>query len=386
MPLSRRSFIRIIGGGVVFAAAAGVAATQVGHMPEEAIAGWNGPTEGESDPRIRALSYALLAPNPHNRQPWLVDLRTPEVIDLYVDRDRLLPHTDPYSRQIVIGHGTFLELLVVAATATGHRAEVRYLPDGPFPDQKIGTGRIASIRLIKDETLKPDPLFAAIPNRRSNKEPYDLSRPIEKTDADSLIASGFDSVAQLDLAVDGAVRDSLRTLAQDAFEIEVRTPRTLQESIDLMRIGPAEIAEHRDGLDFAGPMFYWLKQVGMMDREEMARPGSTAFNQSLTIYKELHDNTAGFGWLTTAGNDRETQLRSGRAYARLNLTATAVGLSMHPVSQALQEYPEMDATQARLRQLLKTPDGATIQMLFRLGYAATPGPSPRRDLRDIIRA
>lgn len=385
MPISRRSFIRVMGGGVVLAAA-GIAATRVGHMPEEAIAGWNGPGEDVSDPRIRALSYALLAPNPHNRQPWLVDLKTPDAIDLYVDRDRLLPHTDPYSRQIVIGHGAFLELLSIAATATGHRAEVAYLPDGPYPENTIGEGRIAGVRLIEDKTLKTHPLFTAIPQRRSNKEPYDLTRPVEAAHVTALENSGFDDVARLDLALDGPERDTLRGLAQDAFEIEVRTPRTLQESIDLMRIGPAEIAEHRDGLDFSGPFFYWLKQFGMMDRKEMARPGSTAFNQSLEIYKELHDNTAGFGWLTTIANDRKTQLRSGRAYARLNLAATSAGLSMHPVSQALQEYPEMAATQRRLKKLLKTPGGDTIQMLFRLGYAATPGPSPRRDLRDIIRS
>ena len=55
------------------------------------------------EPRMQALSYAILAPNPHNRQPWLVDLQVDGQVTLYVDQTRLLPHTDPFSRQIVAG-------------------------------------------------------------------------------------------------------------------------------------------------------------------------------------------------------------------------------------------------------------------------------------------
>ena len=77
---------------------------------------------GETDPRRRALAHAILAPNAHNMQPWLVDLSEADVITLYIDRTRLLPETDPFSRQIVISHGTFLELLVLAAAAEGYSA------------------------------------------------------------------------------------------------------------------------------------------------------------------------------------------------------------------------------------------------------------------------
>ena len=47
--------------------------------------------------------------------------------------------------------------------------------------------------------------------------------------------------------------------------------------------------------------------------------------------------------LLSEGNDRVTQLQSGRAYVRAQLAATAAGLSMQPLSQALQEYPEVQA-------------------------------------------
>jgi hypothetical protein len=46
---------------------------------------------------MSALSFALLAPNHHNRQPWIVDLGAAHTVTLYADTGRLLPETDPFS-------------------------------------------------------------------------------------------------------------------------------------------------------------------------------------------------------------------------------------------------------------------------------------------------
>ena len=63
------------------------------------------------------------------------------------------------------------------------------------------------------------------------------------------------------------------------------------------------------------------------------------------------------------------------------LAATAQGLSMHPLSQALQEYPEQAAHYQAVHQLLSAADrGQTVQMWTRLGHAPAIGPAPRRGL------
>ena len=117
MNLSRRKMIFLVGGGAVLAAggAFGFAATRT---PQTAYLPWSR-AGSYDDPRMRALSWALLAPNPHNRQPWLADLSEDGAITLHVDTDRLLPHTDPFNRQITIGLGCFLELLRMAAAEDG---------------------------------------------------------------------------------------------------------------------------------------------------------------------------------------------------------------------------------------------------------------------------
>lgn len=60
----------------------------------------------------------------------------------------------------------------------------------------------------------------------------------------------------------------------------------------------------------------------------------------------------------------------------MNLAATGLGLGFQPLSQALQEYPEMAAHYAAIHTRL-APQGGTVQMLSRIGDADQPPPSPR---------
>jgi hypothetical protein len=353
-------------------------------MPEEAIAAWRGPDGRGGDLRRRLIAFAMLAPNPHNRQPWLVDLKTPGRITLYCDRVRLLPATDPYSRQILIGHGTFLELLAQAAAAMGYRADITYFPKGEFGPKTIDDRPVAEIALVKDAGAKPDPLFAQVLKRRTNREVFDRERPLSPATVAALRTTALDPAVRLSTATDDAMLPALRKLAIDGFIKELRTPHTYEESIQLMRIGASEIAKHRDGISIHGPMMWWLKQFGMLDKSALRDPNSKSFEVGLDMARDQGGSAMGFFWLTTADNSRTTQLKAGRAYVRLHLKATELGLAQQPMSQILQEYPEMAALQARFLKAVGAKPGETVQMLARLGYAAPVGPAPRRPLNDLI--
>ena len=64
--------------------------------------------------------------------------------------------------------------------------------------------------------------------------------------------------------------------------------------------------------------------------------------------------------------------------------AGAAGLAFHPLSQALQEFPEMQEHYDRAHALLGAAEGETVQMLVRLGYADAPPPAPREPLASKI--
>ena len=62
---------------------------------------------------------------------------------------------------------------------------------------------------------------------------------------------------------------------------------------------------------------------------------------------------------------------------RVALQATANGLAMQPMSQALQEYPEMEQYYETVHTWLTDGPDERVQMLVRLGYAKAVGPAPR---------
>src|SRR5450755_2746108 len=174
--VDRRKFIRLSGGGVVVAATVASAGCSQ-QMPAAAVEPWRGPGQ-EADVRRWILGYAILAPHSHNLQSWLVDLGTPDEIVLRCDLSRLLPETDPFSRQIMMSHGTFLELLDIAARERGLKAEISLFPEGEFGPEKLDRRPVARVRLAADPSIQKDPLFRQILARHTNRSRYDLRRPV----------------------------------------------------------------------------------------------------------------------------------------------------------------------------------------------------------------
>ncbi len=368
---SRRSFLRIAGSTAVVVAASHYALTR---HPATALEPWQQAGQSYTDPKMRALSFAILAPNPHNLQPWLVDLKTPNQITLYCDLERLLPETDPFNRQIVIGLGCFLETLHLAAAEDGYSIEITPFPEGE-PGATVDRKPIAQIKFEKNQS-SPDSLFKQVLTRRSTKEPFDPARPVE-AETLAILHQAAMPYAVAHTSRDNSQVQQLRDLGWRAHQIEVKTPRTNQESIDVMRIGKAEIQANPDGIDLGGVMLETLNHVGLFTRKQLADPKSNTFQQGLDLYSKIHQTSMAYLWLVTETNSRTEQLAVGRAWMRVSLAAMAQGLSIHPISQALQEYPEMKTTYDELRALLDIRDSQRIQMLARLGYGPQVPPSPR---------
>ncbi|MDB5860023.1 MAG: twin-arginine translocation pathway signal protein [Ramlibacter sp.] len=379
MEQGRRGFIRLVGGGLIVAGAATMAGCSQ-RMPAAAIAPWKGPGD-EPDVRRWILGYAILAPHSHNLQSWLVDLATPNEILLRCDLGRLLPQTDPFSRQIMMSHGTFLELLDIAARERGLRADIELFPEGTFGPDAIDQRPVARVRLVPDGAVRKDPLFAQILARHTNRNPYDLGRAVP-ADAWQAMAEAV-KPSPLRLGFVGKDQPDLlaqhRAIAAEAWRIELTTPRAMLESFKVLRVGAAEIEQHRDGLYLLDPMVVLMTRVGLFDRSKAPAPDDYATTSQVKDFGKKLESTPGFLWMVTEANDRSTQVNAGRAYARVQLAATAHGLAMQPLQQALQEYPEQANPHASVRRLLGASQPAsTVQMWARVGYASPVDPAPRR--------
>jgi hypothetical protein len=242
---------------------------------------------------------------------------------------------------------------------------------------------VARIRLQPDPSVAKDPLFAQITRRHTNRNAYDPARPVPAAAWQAMA----EAVRPHPLRFGWAGADAPAALAQhraiaaEAWRIELQTPRTFLESLKVMRVGADEVVRHRDGLSLLDPKVVWLARLGLFDRSQAPAPDSFAITGQIKDFGAKLDSTPGFLWMVSEGNGRATQVNAGRAYARVQLAATAHGVAMQPLQQALQEYPEVAKPYAEIHQLLQAPQLAqTVQMWARVGFAAPVGPAPRRGL------
>ncbi len=366
MDLNRRGFA--IGAGCAFALVGAGAAWKVTQMPQTGIAPWTLDATPPADVRLDAFRHAILAPNPHNRQPWLIELIGTNSAILRCDPAKRLPETDPFDRQITIGFGTFCELARIAAAERGVRIDIIPFPEGE-PQPRLDARPVARLEFVADPSVTRDPLFRAIVERRTNRSIY--AAPPSPAQLAALMQ------ADIDLTTDPALLAKLRGITVAAIATETQTPRTHGESVRLMRIGYAEIDATPDGLFLAGPMIEATSAIGMTTRASIADPASSAFAIGLDGLRDTYGSVPSACWITTPGNTRSDQLDAGRRYARLTLSAAREGVAIHPMSQALQEYPEMAGYFRQVHQLLGISAGARLQMLVRAGLAPQVPPAAR---------
>jgi hypothetical protein len=386
--MDRRSFIRLAGGGVVFAAGATALGGCSSELPAAAVAPWAGPGD-EPDLRRWILAHALLAPHSHNLQSWVADLRSPGEIVLTCDPTRLLPQTDPNGRQIMMSHGTFLELLDLAARERGQRAEITLFPEGAYGPDKIDTRPVARVRLVPDAAVQRDPLFAQIRQRRTNRSAYDPQRPVPAEAWQAMAAAAAPQGLRFGFVGSDQPEELARhrAIASEAWRIELLTPRAMLETYRVLRVGAREIEQHRDGISITDPMLVAFDRLGFFERSQAPGPDDMATTSQLKDFAKKIESTPAFLWLVSEGNERATQVNAGRAYARVQLAATAHGVAMQPLQQALQEYAEQAAPYAQIHAALQAPRPThTVQMWARVGFAPPVQPAPRRGLDAIIRA
>ncbi|MCX6670242.1 MAG: nitroreductase family protein [Methanothrix sp.] len=312
------------------------------------------PSKGTSEDKlVFLLNYAILAPSSHNSQPWKFNL-SGNVIRLFADRSGWLQVADADQRELHISLGCALENLLVAAEHFGYSYRVIYLPENE--------DSVASINLIPngEPSLYPDTaIFQAILTRHTNRLPYQ-SRPVPE----------------------GAIKTLQNRSAKEGVRIYLISDSGFKNKFCELVVSADQI-QYSD-VDYKSELGHWLGQ-GMM-----GPTGIQALIAQMNVVlldvgpeqtrndAELVNSTPVLGFIISEKNDREAQIRAGQAFERLWLEATAMNLSVHPMSQAL-EVPE---TKAKLAELLP---GGYLQQAFLLGFAEPVAKhTPRRPLEEAF--
>ncbi|TGM90955.1 hypothetical protein EHR05_09300 [Leptospira licerasiae] len=335
-------------------------------------------------PILKALRIGITAPNPHNVQPWKFKLIDDHSALLYVDERRLLKDTDPTFRQIHIGQGTFLENLSLGTQIFGYLAEVSLFPEGKYTITDMGKKPIAKIVLVKQEDLVRNPLSEFISDRVTRRSIYE---------GDDLTADDFEKIYKDSAVLYSELKfvpkkgsENLEKQLVAAMQMETDTYNTYEESRIWFRYNDEEIGKYKDGLSLrangvSGLKYYFARNFFLKHGAESWHSPENK-KAGMDMFTSMVESSKGFIFLKTNHNEIIDWVQAGRDYLRLHLAATKNGFSLHPMSQILQEYPEMEKIRNEFESSLKP--GEKIQMLVRLGRSDYHYYSPRRDTKDFV--
>lgn len=343
------------------------------------------------DPRIRLVARGLLAASGHNMQPWKIRLDPADsrVFDLYADSGRLTPEVDPLARQMMVTQGTFLEYVRIAGLQAGDDAEIRLFPEGEYDERDLKASMekkpVARITLSQAGP-RTEPLYPLLFLPDTNRGAYKPGKLSSEATA-MLEGIGDEYGVQVALYQDENDVQRLGGYAIQAAKIEAGVRRVMKETELIFRANEREKNKYRYGFSVEGQGTQGLMRhlmQGMVTLFPSLNAGQAAADTFVKSTVTSVEGTSAYAMIITSANTRSSQVQSGMAYSRLILEAHRLGLAVQPLSQALEEYPEMKALYDGIHRDY-APGGGTIQMLVRVGRPTREAPlSMRRDVMDLM--
>lgn len=343
------------------------------------------------DPRIRLTAHGLLAANGHNMQPWKIrlDQDDPMVFYLYADSGRLTGQVDPLARQMMVTQGAFLEYVRIGGEQLGYKTEIELFPQGEYEEGKLAESMnalpVARITLAQ-ATHQSAPFYDYMFLPDTNRGAYQPTK-LSSEEINALEHVTAEDHMSIKIFQDQENMDKLGDYAIRSASIEAAVSRVMKESEVIFR--PNEYDKNRyrygfsiEGQGTAGIMKHLMQ--GLVTLFPSMNSGKAAANMLIQSTQKAVEHTPAYAMIITKDNTRADQVKSGMAYSKLILAAHGQGLAMQPLSQALEEYPEMSQLYSAIHEDY-APEGGTIQMLMRLGDPAKEVPhSMRRDAMDLI--
>jgi nitroreductase len=306
----------------------------------------------------RAAAAAIRAPSLHNSQPWRFRLRDGG-IDVLADPTRQLTVADSggWAVRIACGAATLNARLALAANGTPAAVLIR--PDREQPDLVARLTRGPD----RPPTYAERDLFAAIPRRYSNRQPF-WPDPVPAELRAHLIQAARAESCWLELLVGMTALSGFAEIAQSADRVLRRDERYQSEFVGWVHADAASDGVPASaGAPLTEPQDL-LPQRAFTDRRRA--PGRDFEPEPLVAI------------LGSAGDTPADQIGAGQALQRVLLTATDAGLASSMISQPI----EVMAARDQLRRSLGR--SGVPQMAVRIGYGQPGRPTNRRHLADVL--
>ncbi|MCE7002076.1 nitroreductase [Kibdelosporangium philippinense] len=305
-----------------------------------------------------ALEAAILAPSPHNTQPWRFEV-TGDQVDVLLDESRVLAVADPGGREARMSCGAALFNLRMALRSQGLPVHVWLTPDADRRDL------LARVRVSGHLAARADELvlYKAIPRRRTNRRPF-RDDPVGGDVQMALRQAALHEGARLVLLVRPQRYDAVSTLLRFA-ENSQRQDVGFQDEL------LAWVAEDPDRLDGVPPLA--SGPPPLIEPLVLLRHYGSDGDKRPREYEQ----EPLLGVLLTHRDDARDHMRAGQALQRVLLTATAGEVSTSFLSAAV----ERSASRSALTSVLG--EEGYPQAVLRFGYGYLPPHTRRRPVDEV---
>jgi len=361
--MSRRQFLRTGAAAAACPAAVVTAACTGAHHDEEHARALRMPlnVSGQAGEQLRELvRCATLAANGHNSQPWRFHL-DPDRITISPDFSRRTPVVDPDDHHLWVSLGCATENLVQAAGAVGRHADVGLTSQGVRID-------------LTDSAPQRMPLADAIVQRQCTRSDYD-GRPLSSAELRRLEQAGAGNGVELRLVTDRPRTEAVLEYVVAGNSAQMRDPAFVAELKQWIRFSDAEAIAAGDGLftRSSGHPTYppWLGRnlFGLFFREK---------SENDTYARQIR-SSSGIAILTGERAAPGSWFEVGRAYERLALTMTTLGVRTAFVNQPVEVPAVRDQFARWLGAPIRRPD-----LVLRFGRGPLLPYSLRRTVSQVI--
>ncbi|TNU74981.1 hypothetical protein FH969_06565 [Miniimonas arenae] len=340
----------------------------------------------EQDRIISAIEDATYASSIHNSQPWRFTVLG-DAVAVSLDPDATPRTVDPSGRWALASIGAVLatlEIALVARTGLATSTELR-VGDAPSDGELAGGqaygGRPLAIVQVGDDAApaavkaQAERLAPTVRERFTTRAPLTGGAPTQAEWAALSAAAGASELVTGTPAPEPLVR-TLLALTAEAEVARQDDPDYLEE------IERWVDNESHTGIPSAA--------IGLPDaegkiplRDFTQTPMGSAASGEATFFED----PAALLVLTSASDAPVDQLLGGYAMQRVMLEATALGLGIGVLGQALEEPDSREKVDAAVSEALASPEPVVVHQVLRLGHPAgelAHVRTPRRPVKDVI--
>ncbi|MCC8145233.1 MAG: nitroreductase [Bacteroidales bacterium] len=309
------------------------------------------------------IEQAIKAPSGHNTQPWLFR-ENENRIEIYPNFTKALPVVDPDNRELFISLGCATENFCIAASEKGYASNVSINDQG-----------VIAIKLIKSASSLPDPLFAQIAIRQTNRNVYN-GRIIPEDTINILKEITPEAGVSQHVYKNGTMEyTTISDYVRRGNTLQMQDKAFIAELHSWMRYNKKHQDKYNDGLSYA---VFGAPNLPLFIVKPIMKQAVNEKSQNKGDMKKIQSSSH-FVLFTTQNNTEEGWINLGRTLERFLLQSTGLGIAHAHLNQP-NEIRELSV---EMTETLGLSDENPL-ILLRIGYGERVPYSKRKNIEEVI--